>query len=281
MSLTRNVCIAALAALAGVLGGVLGARRSTPPAMPVPTSAAVTIDCGELEALHRPLYELPTAPAPTPGFHPRPPSDFDVARADAERACVALPTCLVFPEGAWRDRTTPTSAFGGARFGVVLGASRLGGERSATIRIAGSADGLGVPPFASDAAVHEGEVVPTLAGPAQIVAIRAHDPDTYVVAKLLEGRRPGVVEPMRFFLGPAIGAVVADYMLSFSWERGVACVAVRHLETTGRVSVAPPIEENVTDTLTLGPHRYRVVGTQSPSGTSAGGIEVDARPDEL
>lgn len=280
MTPLRALCLAWATCLVGVGGGA-GAARVTW-AEPTPAASAERYDCGEVDALRRPLLALP-AVAPTPGFHPRSDrdvdfeltlaqrSDIDFARATDERNCLALPTCVTFDDHAVTDDV---------RYAVVLGASRIGSERSATLRIASNGDGLGVPPYASDAAIHEGDLVPTVAGPVRIVSIRAHDPDTQVVARFVE---PGAhVELARFFLGPNIGAFVLNRQLSLSWKNGVAHVSARRVLPLGStVSVEPPVEQDVSTTMTIDRWRYRVVSTHAATAADPGWIELDARPDPI
>jgi hypothetical protein len=252
-------------AIVGFGAGVVIDRRAVateaPP--PPPAASAPVVDCDASARIQRPLF-LPRL-APTTGHHPRPPTN--PLRASAVESCAGDASCVVFQEGDVESKNEDA-----ALLGVILAASRvIPSTPTATLRIAGGGDGLGVPRFASEAAVTEGDEIPTLAGAVRVVTIQAHDPTTNVAARFVEDRR-APIEPLRFFVGPNIAAFAAGFHLALEWDDGRAHVVGIRSGDRWEANVS------VGDALVLGAWRYRVVAAVAPSGAKQGWLEIDARP---
>ncbi len=267
MSAQRRIALLALAAI-GFAGGVIVDRTATagPTTDPVASASSsppAPVDCEASARIARPLFA--PASAPTTGFRPRPPTDPD--RARAAETCAGDPACVLLHEASDDARRDD------ALLGVVLVASRvIPTAPTATLRIAGGGDGLGVPRFASEASLVEGDEVPTLAGAVQVVAIRAHDPDTNVAVRFVGGRAEEPIDPMRFFVGPNVAAFAAGFHLGLEWRRNTAQLTA----TRGTERVEADVDAGTS--LALGEWRYAVRARVTPSGRGAGWIELDARP---
>lgn len=300
--MNRNIPVAVVLLVVYAMGSTLLAIALTqppPPPPPAPTAGrvlvptAADVSCGEVERQRRSLFELPTT-APTYGAPPvRPPSTpNDVADDDDEKSCVGDVACIFAPA---RPPFRFVTSFGGVtnpKFGVVVAVH----EREplhpavptrATLRIAADADGIGVPLFANDAFIEDGDTIPTLWGPAKVIAVRPFVYDRgntsggYVALRLADGKPPAdVVDPLRFFVGPKLGALVDGYHLDFTWKGKAAHVVAQRIPDVGvGQGTEPRVEMDVRSALVLGRNRYRVIARHEPTVEDLGWLELSARPE--